>query len=123
MTAVPPPLGFGNSRDSDQFSNEMATAELTPCGLRQRQKSASQVPWARQRKTPPTSVCVNLRRSAATAVSPEAHSGSCPSAGGGIEEVVGTSLKGLAVASVLTQVFHVGLLHWRILPCAPFMLA
>ena len=37
--------------------------------------------------------------------------------------VVGTSLKGLAVAGVLTEVFHVGLLHWRILPCAPFVLA
>ena len=24
---------------------------------------------------------------------------------------------------VLLEVFHVGLLHWRILPCAPFVLA
>lgn len=30
---------------------------------------------------------------------------------------------GLAAAGVLTGVFHKGLLHWRIVPCAPFVLA
>jgi hypothetical protein len=43
--------------------------------------------------------CHSIHNRASPSISPEAHSGSCPSAGGSIEEVVGMALKGLAAYS------------------------